>query len=215
MIEYLKNNRALHTKTLNGKKPLKIELNETGTGLVHGEKRDRYINRDQLLNVYQGKHGVPRKGGDNYRKAVIKEMKKTFGLQEYKANNTTTQDTNPSPTRVFVFIIDEINRGDIAKIFGELFFAIDPDYRGKKGAIKTQYANLFQDDKEFPNGMFYVPENIYIIGTMNDIDRNVECMDFAIRRRFTWVEIEPNHTGRMHEKNASDTPFHRGSSEAL
>lgn len=85
----------------------------------------------------------------------------------------------------FVFVIDEINRGEISKIFGELFFSIDPGYRGKKGAVKTQYSNLHGSE----NDTFYIPENVYIIGSMNDIDRSVESFDFAMRRRFTWVEI--------------------------
>lgn len=88
----------------------------------------------------------------------------------------------------FVFIIDEINRGELSKIFGELFFAIDPGYRGTKGCVKTQYQNLVESGDPFEKG-FYVPENVYIIGTMNDIDRGVESMDFAIRRRFAWVEV--------------------------
>lgn len=82
-----------------------------------------------------------------------------------------------------VFIIDEINRGEISKIFGELFFAIDPSYRGKQGAVKTQYASSDETN------MFYVPDNVYIIGTMNDIDRSVESFDFAMRRRFRFIEI--------------------------
>lgn len=88
----------------------------------------------------------------------------------------------------FVFIIDEINRGEISKIFGELFYAIDSGYRGEKGRINTQYQNLVPEDNPFYEG-FYIPENVYIIGTMNDIDRSVECMDFAMRRRFAWKEI--------------------------
>ena len=108
----------------------------------------------------------------------------------------------------YVFIIDEINRGDIAKIFGELFFAIDPDYRGEKGKVPTQYANLIEDDDLFKDG-FYVPENVYIIGTMNDIDRNVECMDFAIRRRFTWVEIAPKDTVAMWNDPEKGIPEYR------
>jgi hypothetical protein len=66
-----------------------------------------------------------------------------------------------------------------------LFFSIDPGYRGKKGGVKTQYSNLHDDENE----VFYVPDNVYIIGTMNDIDRSVESFDFAMRRRFTWKEI--------------------------
>ena len=87
------------------------------------------------------------------------------------------------------FIIDEINRGDISKIFGELFYAVDPGYRGKDGKVTTQYDNLI-DETDLYYGGFYIPKNVYIIGTMNDIDRSVESMDFAIRRRFTWKEIE-------------------------
>ena len=87
-----------------------------------------------------------------------------------------------------VFVIDEINRGEISKIFGELFFSIDPGYRGVKGAIKTQYQNLIEEGDAFKDG-FFVPENVYILGTMNDIDRSVESMDFAMRRRFAWKEV--------------------------
>lgn len=89
-----------------------------------------------------------------------------------------------------VFIIDEINRGELSKIFGELFYAIDPGYRGEKGKVKTQYQNLIDKEDIFADG-FFVPENVYIIATMNDIDRSVESMDFAMRRRFAWKEIKP------------------------
>ena len=96
----------------------------------------------------------------------------------------------------FVFIIDEINRGEISKIFGELFFSVDSGYRGEKGKVQTQYANLIEDGDEFKDG-FYIPKNVYIIGTMNDIDRSVESMDFAMRRRFAWKEIKAEDTQNM------------------
>lgn len=96
----------------------------------------------------------------------------------------------------FIFIIDEINRGEISKIFGELFFSIDPEYRGKKGRVQTQYANIIKENDFFKEG-FYVPENVYIIGTMNDIDRSVECIDFAMRRRFAWKEISAKDSMSM------------------
>ena len=97
----------------------------------------------------------------------------------------------------FVFIIDEINRGEASKIFGELFYSIDPGYRGRAGKVFTQYANMETTPNIFDSylgekqkfGHFFVPENVYIIGTMNDIDRSVESMDFAFRRRFRWEEI--------------------------
>ena len=101
---------------------------------------------------------------------------------------TKTKSVAPVSEKKFVFIIDEINRGEISKIFGELFFSVDPGYRGVKGKVQTQYQNLITEDDPFKDG-FYIPENVYIIGTMNDIDRSVECMDFAMRRRFTFKEI--------------------------
>lgn len=99
----------------------------------------------------------------------------------------------------FVFIIDEINRGDLSKIFGELFFSIDPGYRGKAGLVQTQYQNIVDEDDEFAEG-FFIPENVYIIATMNDIDRSVESMDFAMRRRFTWMEVTPDDRLEMLDK---------------
>lgn len=93
----------------------------------------------------------------------------------------------------YIFIIDEINRGEISKIFGELFFVIDPGYRGKAGEISTQYSNLHSD----PGEKFYIPENVYIIGTMNDIDRSVDSFDFAMRRRFRFVELRADERLEM------------------
>lgn len=95
----------------------------------------------------------------------------------------------------FIFIIDEINRGEISKIFGELFFAIDPGYRGTAGEVSTQYANLHED----PSKKFYIPDNVYIIGTMNDIDRSVDSFDFAMRRRFRFLEIKADERLEMLE----------------
>ena len=113
-------------------------------------------------------------------------------INEYRnINNKKKNDSKP-----YIFIIDEINRGEISKIFGELFFSIDPGYRGEKGKVKTQYQNLIPESDVFADG-FYVPENVYIIGTMNDIDRSVESMDFAMRRRFTWKEVTPTETQSM------------------
>lgn len=93
-----------------------------------------------------------------------------------------------APNETFVLIIDEINRGQVSKIFGELFFALDPDYRGPEGLVETQYQNMVPDNDDFKEG-FYVPENVYVIGTMNDIDHSLEPLDFAFRRRFAWYEI--------------------------
>ena len=114
---------------------------------------------------------------ETYQNIVLDHMKESYGLCDYVS---PTIDTD----KKFVFIIDEINRGEISKIFGELFFSIDPGYRGEKGSVSTQYANLHETDDKF-----YIPENVYIIGTMNDIDRSVDTFDFAMRRRFRFVEV--------------------------
>lgn len=103
-----------------------------------------------------------------------------------KMHNSTTTTAKPEELKKYIFIIDEINRGEISKIFGELFFAIDPGYRGRSGEVSTQYANLHPPTE----GKFYIPENVYIIGTMNDIDRSVDSFDFAMRRRFRFIEIK-------------------------
>ena len=111
-------------------------------------------------------------------KVYLLYMKESYGLSDYVSPKEINTDKN------FVFIIDEINRGEISKIFGELFFSIDPGYRGEKGSVSTQYANLHETDEKF-----YIPDNVYIIGTMNDIDRSVDTFDFAMRRRFRFVEV--------------------------
>lgn len=115
---------------------------------------------------------------------------KAFCEKAVQAKKETQTENNK-----YVFIIDEINRGEISKIFGELFFSIDPSYRGKKGLVNTQYQNLILKG-DFKGG-FYVPDNVYIIGTMNDIDRSVESMDFAFRRRFSFYEVTAEDSKAM------------------
>ena len=127
---------------------------------------------------------------DSYVYVLYNILKKKNSAQ----NNNITVDLIPE--KKFVFVIDEINRGEISKIFGELFFSIDPGYRGVAGRVKTQYQNLIEEGDAFKDG-FYVPENVYIIGTMNDIDRSVESMDFAMRRRFAWAEVTAEESMQM------------------
>ena len=123
----------------------------------------------------------------------------TKAIHEMKYK-TQVISANKIERKPFVFIIDEINRGEASKIFGELFYAIDPGYRGKKDIrVKTQYQNLVPETDVFAEG-FYIPENVFILGTMNDIDRSIESMDFAMRRRFTWKEIKPEDTQSMLDK---------------
>ena len=122
--------------------------------------------------------------------------------------NKAKKDSNNS----YVFIIDEINRGEISKIFGELFFSIDPGYRGEAGKVRTQYSNM-NAHAEY----FYVPENVYIIGTMNDIDRSVESMDFAFRRRFAFYEVKAKDTQNsiLQELKMADKDIAKGKMDNL
>ena len=140
----------------------------------------------------------------------VKEEGKVQQEKKKKAEEVSSAQGQINTPKPFVFIIDEINRGEISKIFGELFFSVDPGYRGIEGAVKTQYANLQTTPNLFDlllialgkanegdYGHFFIPENVYIIGTMNDIDRSVESMDFAFRRRFTFIEITAKETQRQ------------------
>ena len=136
------------------------------------------LSRNYVYELYKDPNYDEQKYYKSEGKKVLETLKKRFGLKDY---------ISPAEVEInkkFVFIIDEINRGEISKIFGELFFSIDPGYRGEKGSVSTQYANLHETDEKF-----YIPENVYIIGTMNDIDRSVDTFDFAMRRRFRFVEV--------------------------
>ncbi len=90
------------------------------------------------------------------------------------------------PGRPFFFIIDEINRGNLSKIFGELMMLIEADKRTEKFALKLTYA-------EDENDKFYVPENLFIIGTMNTADRSLAIVDYALRRRFAFINLQPDY----------------------
>ena len=134
--------------------------------------------RKYVYELYKDKNYNKQEYYKSGGRTVLETLRKRFGLKDYLS--PTEIDTD----KKFVFIIDEINRGEISKIFGELFFSVDPGYRGQKGSVSTQYANLHENDEKF-----YIPENVYIIGTMNDIDRSVDTFDFAMRRRFRFVEV--------------------------
>ena len=146
------------------------------TILVNGH----YISDNAILRYIQT--------GDYNKFSMIYEPSVGDFIKEKYCNGNSSIKKIVRVKRPHVFIIDEINRGEISKIFGELFFSIDPGYRGEKGRVNTQYQNMIGEDDVFKDG-FYVPDDVYIIGTMNDIDRSVESMDFAMRRRFAWQEV--------------------------
>lgn len=95
------------------------------------------------------------------------------------------------PDQKFFFIIDEINRGNLSKIFGELMMLIESDKRGKYSVPLTY------SDKD--DALFSVPENLYLIGTMNTADRSLAIVDYALRRRFRFITLEPKFNNRFKE----------------
>ena len=193
-------------KTVNGSEFVISEM-KSHSIVIHNEQNEKTtqvaVNADEILELLTNE--VPL----NIVRDIRNYFKRKFGTQpdsyafvitkavRAKKQKMPVVEANKIDRKPFVFIIDEINRGEASKIFGELFYAIDPGYRGKKEQlVQTQYQNLVPETDVFAKG-FYVPENVYILATMNDIDRSVESMDFAMRRRFTWKEVTPADTEEM------------------
>lgn len=153
----------------------------------------------------------PKKVDDNSiiydrKDGIFKEFCKKvvlFNKQVAEFNNKTGKEKIPLDSSKFFFIIDEINRGEVSKIFGEAFSMIETDKRAPidiesekvTNKVDTQYSSLIEDkdNDPFQNG-FYIPENVYILATMNEIDRSLEAMDFAFRRRFSWLTVNVQDT---------------------
>lgn len=159
---------------------LSLNLDEVRKMLESGERFDKIKD----ITTFFGKLYATQ--AYSYDFAIYKAIKA-------KKSTASKVKAKQAELKKYIFIIDEINRGEISKIFGELFFAIDPGYRGRAGEISTQYSNLHSD----PDEKFYIPENVYIIGTMNDIDRSVDSFDFAMRRRFRFVELRADERLEM------------------
>lgn len=99
----------------------------------------------------------------------------------------------------YFFIIDEINRGNLSKIFGELFMLIENDKRGSKNKLQL----LYSDE------LFYVPDNVYIIGMMNTADRSLAMLDYALRRRFAFFDLKPGFSSEGFRAYRTDLDNHK------
>jgi len=113
-------------------------------------------------------------GWEGYFKGVLNYLKSKYGYSEFETE----------PQKPYVLIIDEINRGNVSQIFGELITLIEEDKR--LGNDEALMATL-----PYSKESFGVPPNLYIIGTMNTADRSVEALDAALRRRFSFEEMPP------------------------
>ena len=132
---------------------------------------------------------------ENYDEIKAKHSNETLDFASLYAKYEKEVETK------YFFIIDEINRADLSKVFGELMYGLEESYRGIQNSFQTQYQNLKSYEINsngkaekmqfdcFKDG-FFIPLNLYIIGTMNDIDKSVEAFDFALRRRFEWIDIK-------------------------
>lgn len=143
-------------------------------------------------NQFKGKTNV-------FKEDQLKVIKDRFSKDYWKIiwdcaeydGKTSLRDAIPP----YCMLIDEINRAELSRVFGELMYALE--YRGPDGMIKTQYSRLDSDDTAMIRisdgaSRFFVPHNVFILGTMNTIDRSIESFDFALRRRFLWEHVPVN-----------------------
>lgn len=171
----LAENEIIELKTPTDK-TFSIALNKNGNlSLMTGSKREKQgvLTKEKLLQQLNGKEVFI--GWEGYFKGVINHLKSEFNF-----NPETTENT-----KNYVLIIDEINRGNVSAIFGELITLLEEDKR-KGNKEQTEVTLPYSADK------FSVPNNVYFIGTMNTADRSVEALDTALRRRFSFVEMQPN-----------------------
>ena len=140
---------------------------------IIGEKDNERVKMIQFHQSYSYEDFIigyrPTESGFELKEGVFYKFCKEAEIDENKENK-------------YFLIIDEINRGNISKIFGELFMLIENDKRGEEYALELVY----KDDEKF-----FVPENLYIIGLMNTADRSLAMLDYALRRRFIFIDIEP------------------------
>jgi 5-methylcytosine-specific restriction protein B len=170
----LAENEIIELKTPTDK-TFSIALNKNGNlSLMTGSKREKQgvLTKEKLLQQLNGKEVFI--DWEGYFKGVINHLKSEFNFNPESTENAKN----------YVLIIDEINRGNVSAIFGELITLLEDDKR-KGNREQTEVTLPYSKDK------FNVPNNVYIIGTMNTADRSVEALDTALRRRFSFIEMQP------------------------
>lgn len=143
--------------------------------ILNQEENDSYIDMVQFHQSYSY---------EDFIQGIRPQEDGTFHVQDGVFFNFC-EKARKNENKNFFFIIDEINRGNLSKIFGELMMLIEADKRNEENSISLTYSK--KDES------FYIPKNVHIIGTMNTADRSLALVDYALRRRFAFVTLNPEY----------------------